>query len=93
MNSTNEDSLLALFLPEGILDYFDIVDHQTVDRKERVYRKTLTIHLQEKNIIPSEFENHQIKAAGFMPARVIDDYPIRTCLLNSVSSDDVGKSV
>mgnify|MGYP001389995578 CR=1 FL=1 len=81
MNSSNEDSLLTLFLPDGILDYFDIIDHQIVDREERVYRKTLTIHLQEKNIIPSEFENYQIKGAGFMPARVIDDYPIRNMLV------------
>lgn len=39
MNSTTEESSLALFLPEGILDYFEIIDHQTIDRKEKVYKK------------------------------------------------------
>jgi len=47
--------LLALFLPQGILDYFDIVSFETGMSNNLVYDRTLELTLEEKNIIPSEY--------------------------------------
>jgi len=73
--------LLALFLPEGLLDYFTIVSYSTSSRGKNVYDKQLELSLDEKDIIPSEYKNYQYKASGFMEARYIDDYPIRNMLV------------
>jgi len=57
-------------MPEGLLDYFDIVD---VVQKD----KELHIHLDEKNTVPSGYENSKLESKGFMPVSQIKDFPIR----------------
>jgi len=80
MNSI-EQTLLEAMLPEGILEYFEIVDLKTESRDNKIYSKTMTIYLEEKNMIPEEYKNHIYKACGFMEERTIDDYPIRDKLV------------
>ncbi len=64
-------SLLSLFLPEGILDYFDILDF----KKEG---ESITLFLQEKHIPPEEYADRDPRPRGFMDPRLIDDdFPIR----------------
>ncbi|MBE8720261.1 ISAon1 family transposase N-terminal region protein [Sphingobacterium pedocola] len=65
-----ERRLLALLMPEGLLDYFDIME---VVQKD----KELHIHLDEKNIAPSGYENTKLASKGFMPVSEIKDFPIR----------------
>jgi len=74
-------SILSLFLPEGILDYFDIVDYQTESTGKDLFTKGLTLFLEEKKILPEEYTSYQIKASGFMESREIDDFPIRDMLV------------
>jgi len=74
-------SILSLFLPEGILDYFDIVDYQTESTGKDLFTKGLTLFLEEKKILPEEYKAYQIKASGFMESREIDDFPIRDMLV------------
>ena len=81
MKEELSQELLALFLPEGLLDYFTIVSYSTSSRGKNVYDKQLELSLDEKDIIPSEYKNYQYKASGFMEARYIDDYPIRNMLV------------
>ncbi len=69
MSSNVNLSLLSLFLPEGILDYFDILDF----KKDG---DSLTLFLQEKNIPPEEYEDRNPRPRGFMDPRLIDDFPI-----------------
>lgn len=76
-----QKSLLSLFFPTGLLDYFDIIDFKEVSSEKEIYTRGLTIYLEEKKIIPDEYKNYPIKASGFMPAREIDDYPIRDMLV------------
>ncbi len=57
-------------MPEGLLDYFDIVDVVQKDSE-------LHIHLDEKNIVPSGYENSKLESKGFMPVSQIKDFPIR----------------
>jgi len=75
-------SLIALFLPEGILDYFEIIDFERTDSTLLTYNKRLTIFLTEKKTIPEQYRDHVYKASGFMEPRVIEDYPIRNMLVS-----------
>jgi hypothetical protein len=74
-------SLLSLFLPEGLLDYFDIVDYQTESTDKELFTKGLTLFLEEKKSVPEEYHDKEIKASGFMEAREINDFPIRDMLV------------
>ncbi len=74
-------SILELFLPEGILDYFTITGFDKESSGQYVYDKKLTLYLEEKAIIPEEYKNHIYKASGFMEPRKINDYPIRSMLV------------
>nr|WP_320117169.1 hypothetical protein [uncultured Marinifilum sp.] len=76
-----QKSLLSLFFPEGLLDYFNIIDFKEVSSGKEIYERRLTIYLEEKKIIPEEYKDYSIKASGFMPAREIEDYPIRDMLV------------
>lgn len=57
-------------MPDGLLDYFDIVDVSKVDGE-------LNIYLDERNIAPSDYENSKLESKGFMPVSQIKDFPIR----------------
>jgi hypothetical protein len=67
-----EKELLAAFLPEGILEWFEIKE---VDKNDQ----TIRITFEEKNIVPELPENHRGKnvvSKGFKRI-LIDDFPIR----------------
>ncbi len=73
--------LLALFLPEGILDYFEIVSYEKSSSGKTIYDSQLVLSLDEKDIIPTEYKTLQYKSCGFMEPRYIEDYPIRNMLV------------
>ena len=77
-----DTSLISLFLPEGILDYFDITDYERTNSNLKTYDKRLTIFLTEKKVIPEQYKEATYKASGFMEPRVIEDYPIRNMLVS-----------
>ena len=62
--------LLAHFLPEGILNYFDISD--VLDTSER-----LTLVLEEKPLTELEMSGRRLHSKGFYPKAEIQDFPIR----------------
>lgn len=62
--------LLAYFLPEGILTYFDI-------RKVTDQDSKLIISLEEKPLTSEELSNRHLHSKGFYPAVEIQDFPIR----------------
>lgn len=70
-------SLLEMILPEGLLSDFEITGFEQGNSDKYIYDKTLTIYLEEKKVIPSEYKTHTYKASGFMEPRLIEDYPIR----------------
>ncbi|MEO2069867.1 MAG: hypothetical protein ABGW99_10815 [Zunongwangia sp.] len=82
MNKSTEFSLLSLLLPEGILEYFDIVGFDKKPIKHVLYENRLTIYLEEKKQIPSKYRDCKYKASGFMEPRIIEDYPVRDNLLS-----------
>lgn len=81
MTTSIDHTLLSLFLPAGILEYFDIIDFKTTSRGNKVYSQNLILYLEEKKLIPEEYSDHTIKACGFLPVREIEDYPIRDMLV------------
>lgn len=82
MKSRQSEELLALFLPEGILNYFEIVSYETKPSGKKIYNKHLELSLDEKDTIPSEYKNYPYKSCGYMEARYITDYPIRNMLVS-----------
>ena len=63
-------TLVRLLLPEGILDYFELVNVTQSPMG-------LNIYLEEKNIAPSGYENQRLESKGFLPETNIQDFPIR----------------
>jgi len=59
-----------LLLPEGMLDYFDVV---AAEKKEEGY----SIILVEKAIPPQEFSSEKLRLHGFHDQITIKDFPIR----------------
>ena len=65
--------LAKVLLPEGILDYFDVMQVQKDNTG-------LYIHLEEKNVLPQELQNHKDQlyhSKGFFAQTSIQDFPIR----------------
>ena len=65
----NKD-LAQYLLPEGILDYFEIVKDET--ENERVH-----FYLEERNILPEEYQSEKSQSKGFSPEITIEDFPLR----------------
>lgn len=72
---------LSLFLPESILDFFDVVwmETQSLDSKESkkdiVYTGRLLIHLDEKENRTDEMPD--LRPNGFTEPTVLADFPAR----------------
>lgn len=65
-----ETDLIKIFLPEGILEYFEVTSvSQTQD--------SFTIKLEEKNIAPGEYSDKKLLSKGFLEEVTIRDFPIR----------------
>lgn len=62
--------LARYLLPEGLLDYFDIVSHKS--EKEKIH-----FYLEEKNILPKQYQNEIAQSKGFTHEVTIEDFPIR----------------
>lgn len=66
----NYRQLAELFLPAGILDYFELRD---IIKDS----KGINIFLEEKNIIPAEYKDEVLHSKGFLPEIQVQDFPIR----------------
>lgn len=65
-----ERKLLSLLMPKGLLEYFQILEVNQIE-------KQLHIYLDELNIAPVGYENSKLESKGFMPSTEISDFPIR----------------
>lgn len=73
MNKKKSPSIadvLSLFLPDGILEYFDIVSEITQDT-------CFILCLEEKNIVPDEISTLNLHSHGFHQEIEVQDFPIR----------------
>ena len=70
MKSPSIAEVLSLFLPDGILEYFDIVSEITQET-------CFILCLEEKNIVPDEISTLKLHSHGFHPEVEVQDFPIR----------------
>jgi len=65
-----------LILPDGMLQYFDVVSVETS-------KDGYTIDLVEKPLMPEEFKGRHLESHGFYEPVVVRDFPLRgkACLL------------
>ncbi|RYZ19504.1 MAG: transposase [Chitinophagaceae bacterium] len=59
-----------MFLPAGILEYFDITGASQKGEQ-------MTLCLEEKNELPEPYRDQPFHSKGFLPAVLIEDFPIR----------------
>ena len=62
--------LIKSLLPEGLLDYFELTN---VSKEVSGFN----IYLEERNVLPKEFEGLHYHSKGFYPEVRIQDFPIR----------------
>lgn len=69
-------SIFSFFQPEGLLSHFDIVDFNELGdiltKKDCFY-----IYLDEKNILPKEYDSIEYVSKGYYKRTIIQDFPIR----------------
>lgn len=71
--------LAELFLPEGILEYFEYAGYERKSKEETKPYGEITIILVEKNTVPKlpeEYHDRKIRQKRFKEIRV-DDFPVR----------------
>ena len=66
----NDVELLKLFLPELLIEYFEIVKFEEENQ-------ILHIYFEEKNKAPKEFSSLILQSKGFVPEISVDDFPLR----------------
>jgi Mg2+ and Co2+ transporter CorA len=66
----NDLKLIELILPEGILEYFEVM---RVEKEKDSY----IIHLEEKNIPPAQYKEEKLVSKGFYESVTIQDFPLR----------------
>jgi hypothetical protein len=69
--------IISYFLPESILNYFDITSIEQGQSPEDSNDEALFIHLDEKNNLPAEYNPEEYESKGFMQSKQIQDFPIR----------------
>ena len=62
-----ESNGYRLLLPEGTLDYFDLVDV-----KESV--NEVVFYLEEKNIVPEKYTDQDTESKGFYDPVIVQDF-------------------
>ena len=66
----------SLFLPKDLLNHFSttqVLELCDIKTKEEI----IEIHLEEKNILPGNYNSSEYESKGFYPSKRIQDFPIR----------------
>lgn len=76
----NRDFIISFFLPEGMIDWFEVVNltekrNPGTTFADKLYSRILNIYLDERDNRTGE--QLGLKPNGFTEATVIKDYPIR----------------
>ena len=79
-SSINTDFIISFFLPEGMIDWFEVVNikeevNTGTAQADVLYNSVLNIYLDERD--NREEENMGLRPNGFTEPTVIRDYPIR----------------
>ena len=69
-------SIFSSFLPDGLLAHFDIVDFKELGDLQ-TKKDCFYIYLDEKNILPKDFNTNDFESKGFYERTIVQDFPIR----------------
>jgi hypothetical protein len=69
-------SILSSFLPEGLLDHFDIIDFKELGDLQ-TKKDCFFVYLDEKNNLPEDYKSNEFESKGFYDRTLIQDFPIR----------------
>ncbi len=69
-------SILSSFLPEGLLDHFDIIDFKELGDLQSK-KDCFFVYLDEKNNLPEDYNSNKFESKGFYDRTLIQDFPIR----------------
>lgn len=70
METATDKNLLDLILPQGILEYFLLVDFSTTSAE-------ISLYMEEKNIVPAEYQRDKLSSKGFFDEITVQDFPLR----------------
>jgi len=70
MGSAADKNFLDLILPQGILEYFLLVNFSTTTSE-------ISLYLEEKNLVPGEYQLDKLTSKGFFDEITIQDFPLR----------------
>ncbi len=79
-SNINTDFIISFFLPEGMIDWFEVVNikeepNTGTAQADILYKSVLHIYLDERD--NRSGEEMDLKPNGFTEATLIKDYPIR----------------
>jgi hypothetical protein len=72
----SEVSLYEIFFPKEMLDQFIITDVRELGEVSHK-RMCLYIYMDEKNVLPTQYDEKEFESKGFHEAKQIQDFPIR----------------
>lgn len=70
MSSDTLLSIAKFLLPEVLVSYFDLTNHEIKEEEIHFY-------FTELNEVPEEFKEIKLHSKGFFPEATIQDFPIR----------------
>ena len=70
MGSAADKNFLDLILPQGILEYFLLIDFTSSTSE-------ISLYLEEKNMIPEEYVSDKLISKGFFDEITVQDFPLR----------------
>jgi hypothetical protein len=70
MGSAADKNFLDLILPQGILEYFLLTDFTSSTSE-------ISLYLEEKNVIPEEYQGDKLTSKGFFDEITVQDFPLR----------------
>ena len=71
-----DTQFLSHFLPTELLEHFTITNIKELHQASR-NREVIQIDLEEKNILPSGYDESNFESKGFYKVKTIQDFPIR----------------
>jgi hypothetical protein len=70
MGSAADKNFLDLILPQGILAYFLLTNFTSTSSE-------ICLYLEEKNVIPEEYQGDKLTSKGFFDEITVQDFPLR----------------
>ena len=72
VNTKDILSTIKLFLPEVLIEYFELTNYIQKEEQEELH-----FYFKEKHILPDNIKGSKLTSKGFYPESTVQDFPIR----------------